>query len=399
MEEILKILQVSELNDYIKGLVERDPVLQDLWVEGEVSNLSQSVAGHLYFTLKDSGGQIRCVLFRSSLLRQSFLPKDGDSVIVHGRVGIYGAQGLYQLYVDLVQPQGVGFLHLQFEALKARLEEEGLFDQARKRLIPPFPQRIALVTSPVGAALQDILNIIKRRYPLVEVIVAPALVQGSEASESIASAMRTVSMVEGVDLLILARGGGSLEELWPFNEEVVARSIFASRIPVITGVGHETDVTIADLVADLRAPTPSAAAELAVPDRSECLARLDSWQAEMESRVEKTTASCRHRLAIQGEGLDRLSPARTIERWRGQIRNMIDSCSRLIHWRIQIEKSVFEGVISRLDALSPKAVLERGFSICRLLPGGEIVRSTRQVLSRDKIEVQVSDGVFRGTVW
>ncbi|MDP2728063.1 MAG: exodeoxyribonuclease VII large subunit, partial [Dehalococcoidia bacterium] len=260
----MQIYPVAQVTRYLKGLLEGDGLLRDLWVSGEVSNLSRSMAGHLYFTLKDTDGQLRCVFF-SEGGQLSWLA-NGSAVVAHGRVSLYEAQGSLQLYVDVVQPEGTGILHLQLEELHARLGKEGLFEESRKRPLPAFPRRIGVVTSPTGAALRDILKILSRRYPLAEVLLSPTLVQGDGAAPGIVEALRLLNDLGDADVIILARGGGSLEELWAFNEEAVVRAIHASRVPVVTGVGHETDTTLADLAADFRAPTPTAAAVAVVPD-------------------------------------------------------------------------------------------------------------------------------------
>jgi len=249
----VKVYSVTEVTGYLRELLEADNLLIDLWINGEVSNLSQSAAGHIYFTLKDEASQLRCVHFRRGRLATQM--ENGTAVAAHGRISIYEVAGALQFYVDLVQPEGVGILHLEFERLKAQLEEEGLFDTARKRQLPAFPRRIGVVTSPTGAVFSDIVNVIGRRYPLVEVVLSPTPVQGDGAAEGIVQALDALNHIEGIDLVILARGGGSLEELWAFNQEKVARAVFASKAPVISGVGHDTDFTIVDFVADLRAPT------------------------------------------------------------------------------------------------------------------------------------------------
>ena len=259
-------MTVTQVTRYVKSLLDGDYALQDLWVEGEVSNFKVTASGHAYFTLKDSEASLRCVMWRSDVRRQDMLPQDGQSVLAHGRVSVYEVAGAYQLYVDHLQPVGLGRLYLEFEALKQRLAEEGLFDPAQKRPLPPFPQRVGVVTSPTAAALRDILNVLARRYPLVQVVLSPTLVQGDQAPPQIVTAIQALNDLANIDLIIVARGGGSLEELWAFNDERVARAIAASRVPVISGVGHEVDFTIADFAADVRAPTPSAAAELAVPE-------------------------------------------------------------------------------------------------------------------------------------
>src|SRR5215210_2357791 len=261
----MNILTVSQLNAYLREALDADEILQDLWVEGEISNLSRPASGHWYFTLKEGDAQIRAACWKSYVARIPTLPTNGDAVLAHGRVSFYEAGGQLQLYVDMIRPAGVGLLHARFEELKARLDAEGLFDPSRKRELPPLPRRIGLVTSPSGAALRDILNVLGRRYPLAEVLLSGCQVQGDGAAETIVEALFAL-YDQDVDVIIVARGGGSIEDLWAFNEEIVARAVFASPVPIISGVGHETDTTIIDYVADLRAPTPSAAAELAAPD-------------------------------------------------------------------------------------------------------------------------------------
>ncbi|MER3457729.1 MAG: exodeoxyribonuclease VII large subunit, partial [Chloroflexota bacterium] len=246
-----QVWSVSALTRYIRELFDIDYRLQDVWLAGEVSNFSRATSGHVYFTLKDDSAQIRCVMWRSTVARQGYLPAHGDAVLAHGSVSVYEANGAYQLYVDALRPLGRGDLHLEFERLKTRLAAEGLFDLERKRPIPPYPRRLGLITSPNAAALRDVLNILSRRYPLVEIVFAPAAVQGAEAPPQLCAALEALNRLEGLDAILLARGGGSLEELWAFNDETVARAIAASRYPVITGIGHETDFTIADFVADL----------------------------------------------------------------------------------------------------------------------------------------------------
>jgi len=292
----MQIYRVSQITAYIKELFDSDYPLQDLWLEGEVSNYSQAASGHVYFTLKDEEAQIRCVMWRSQVERQAYLPQNGEAIIAHGRISVYEAGGRYQLYVDDIQPAGVGLLYLQFEALKERLAAEGLFDAERKRPLPPFPRRLGVVTSPTAAALKDIVNVLRRRYPVVEVVLSPTLVQGDEAPSQIVAAIEALNEHTDVDAIIVARGGGSLEELWAFNDERVARAIYASQVPVVTGVGHETDFTIADFVADVRAPTPSAAAEVAVPDRQELRGMVESWRGRlahlMRGRIEEERRTC-----------------------------------------------------------------------------------------------------------
>ncbi len=280
-------LSVTELTRHLRGLLESDALLQDVWVTGEVSNFSRPASGHLYFTIKDSGASLRCVMWRNTAMRQTFLPRDGDGIEAHGAVSIYEAGGQYQLYADLLRPAGEGALYREFLHLKAQLEAEGLFDPQRKRPIPLLPQCIGIVTSPTGAALRDMLNILLRRYPLARVVLAPTPVQGDEAPLSIIAALQNLNRAARPDVILVARGGGSIEDLWAFNHEGVARAIAASPAPVITGIGHETDFTIADFVADLRAPTPTAAAELATPDGSE----LRAGVLDLVMRLDRTAAA------------------------------------------------------------------------------------------------------------
>ena len=282
---------VAEVTRYLKDLLEFDHNLADLWVQGEVSNFSQPRSGHLYFTIKDGNSSLKCVMWRSMAQRQRYLPRDGDAIEVHGSISIYEASGQYQLYADTIRPMGEGALYQEFLRLKTQLEAEGLFDEERKRPIPDWPRRIGIVTSPTGAALRDMLNTLRRRYPLIEVIIAPSPVQGDAAPPGIVSALRSLNSTANPDVILVARGGGSIEDLWAFNDESVVRAIAASNVPVISGVGHETDFTIADFVADLRAPTPTAAAELATPDRADLMVALnDQYKRLIRATLGQTTA-------------------------------------------------------------------------------------------------------------
>ncbi|MBI3964050.1 MAG: exodeoxyribonuclease VII large subunit [Chloroflexi bacterium] len=394
----MQILTVGDVNSAVKELLESDPDLQDLWLEGEVSNASRSPAGHLYFTLKDGSSQLRCVMFRGQLAYQRLVPQNGLAIVAHGRISVYEPQGAYQLYVDLVQPQGVGLLHLQFEQLRQRLEQEGLFDPARKRPLPLFPRAIGVVTSPTGAALRDILNVLERRYPLAEVVLVPTTVQGDAAPAQIVSALQAANLHCGLDVVILARGGGSIEELWAFNDERVARAIFASRVPVITGVGHETDVTIADLVADLRAPTPSAAAELAVPDREECLVQIESFHSRLERALSGLLISRRNDLELTRRSLDRVSPAGLIARLRASIDDRLKRQVTSVNHAHALRAEQLTSQRRRLAALNPRAVLDRGYSMCWLDGEETPVRSVVQARPGLSLRVQVADGEFGAVV-
>jgi len=394
----MQIYRVSQITAYIKELFDSDYALQNLWLEGEVSNYYRAASGHVYFTLKDEDAQIRCVMWRSQVERQAYLPQDGEAIVAHGRISVYESGGRYQLYVDNIQPAGAGLLYLQFEALKERLAAEGLFDAERKRPLPPFPRRLGVVTSPVAAALRDIVNVLRRRYPLVEVVLSPTLVQGDKAPSQIVAAIKALNEHTDVDAIIVARGGGSLEDLWAFNDERVARAIYASQVPVVTGVGHETDFTIADFVADVRAPTPSAAAEVAVPDRQELRGTVESWRGRLAQLMKGRIEQGRRALQYQEQVLRRFSPQAQIDSYRQRIDDLIHSSLAGLKHRLALARERLRTLDSQLQTLSPLATLERGYAIARHLGTGEVVRSVAQVVAGDRLEVRVSDGQFESTV-
>lgn len=385
---------VSQLTAYIERLLAGDPALGDLWLEGEVSNFSRASSGHCYFTLKDAGAQIRCVMWRDDADRQGYVPTDGDQILGHGHVGVYERRGVYQLYVDQIRPVGMGDLYRQFERLKAQLEEEGLFDLERKRPLPLFPRRIGIVTSPKAAALRDILNVLSRRFPLTQVLVSPTLVQGEAAPEQIADAINLLNVRDDVDVIIVARGGGSLEELWAFNDERVARAVAASRIPVICGVGHETDFSLADFAADKRAPTPSAAAELAVPDQAAIYSRLEDFVAALTGALRDIIEERRWRLADCVRALRHLSPASDLMQSRQRIDDMMDRAEKATSHGISLRRERLDGLVGRLTAVSPEGTLERGYAIVRRTDTDAVVRSVGQVGSGDRLDVHVADGSF-----
>jgi exodeoxyribonuclease VII large subunit len=394
-----RVYSVRAITAYIKQRLEVDLTLRDLWLEGEISNWRPAPSGHVYFTLKDSDASIRCVMWRSTLPRLSYLPAgDGEAVLAHGHVSVYEPSGQYQFYVDEMEPVGLGALHAQFEQLKARLAQEGLFDEARKRPLPPFPRRIGVVTSPVGAALRDILNVLRRRYPLAEVILSPSQVQGEDAPPQIVRALGALRHLESVDVIILARGGGSLEDLWAFNDERVARAVAASPIPVVCGVGHETDFTIADFVADLRAPTPSAAAELVAPDREELARRLRVFVAQLAANTSEAIAQRRHRLAVEARTLGRLSPQARIDQRRQRVDDLGHAAQSAVAHRLALGRARLNGLSSRLSALNPEATLARGYAIVRHSADGRVVSRVGQVSTGDRLSVQVSDGEFDSVV-
>jgi len=388
---------VSQITAYIKELLDTDVTLRDLWVEGEVSNFSLSASGHIYFSLKDQEAVLRCVMWRSAAQRQNFLPRDGDSVLAHGYVSLYPSQGLYQFYVDLIQPAGVGILYMEMEQLKARLAAEGLFDEARKRSLPAFPRRIGLVTSPFGAAIRDVLRVLSRRFPLAEVVLSPTQVQGEEAPSQIVAAIEALNAYGDVDLIILTRGGGSFEELMAFNDERVVRAVAASRIPVVCGVGHEVDYTLADMAADLRAPTPSAAAERAVPDRDELLRHIRGLESRLLKAAESRLGEARRLVEKEARSLVLASPQRHIDLFRQKVDDLATRARWLLEHRFELTRTQLASQKERLLALDPQAVLERGYAIVSH-KDGPVVTSVAQVQRGDPIEVRVSDGKFGGVV-
>ncbi len=388
---------VSELTAYIRDLFEIDFRLQDVELEGEVSNFTQARSGHLYFTLKDANAQLKCVMWRSAAERLRYLPQDGDAVQVHGRISVYEAGGVYQLYADRLQLAGRGDLALAFERLKQKLADEGLFAPERKRPIPPFPRKIGIVTSADAAALRDILNVLARRWPLAQVLIAPTLVQGTEAPSQIARALQWLDGRSDVDTILIARGGGSLEDLWAFNDERVARAIFAAQHPIICGVGHEVDFTIADFVADLRAPTPSAAAELAVPDKAEVAAQVAALQTRLRaSMVDRLTIS-RRQVQAQTRQLFLLSPRRRLDSHRQRLDMLTDRLAQAMQRRLVQAQARLAVAQAQLQAVGPLATLARGYAIVRAADG-RIVRSAHQVQPDEAIEVQVIDGRFSAQV-
>jgi exodeoxyribonuclease VII large subunit len=385
---------VSQLTAHIQEILELDAELQDVWLEGEVSNLTQSSPGHLYFTLKDSAAAVNCVMWRSAAAHLGWLPQQGDAVVAHGRVSVYAARGVYQLYVDQLRPAGLGDLHARFEELRDRLRAEGLFDVERKQRCPSFPRTLGIVTSPQAAALRDVLNVLRRRYPLAQVLLAPTLVQGEQAPAQIVSALEALDGRDDVDVILLVRGGGSLEELWAFNDERVARAVADCRHPIVSGVGHETDFTIADFVADLRAPTPSAAAELAVPDQDELRQRLQAWTGQLQATMQRRQREAREALVQAQRALQRLSPQARIDTDRQRVDDLVRRGSRVLLHTLALRRSGVAGFQARLAALSPHATLQRGYAIVRQAESGMVVRSIQQVQTGDRLVIQVQDGDF-----
>ena len=378
---------VSQVATYLKDLLEADPSLSDLWVRGEVSNHVRAGSGHHYFTLRDAEGAMRCVQFRPA--RGAEFLQDGAEVLAHGRVSIYTVRGDLQFYVDMVKPEGVGALQQAFEALRRQLDSEGLFSVARKRELPPFPKRIGVVTSPTGAVIQDITNVLQRRYPLVELILAATAVQGDAAAPGIVEAIGALNLDPGIDVIIVARGGGSLEDLWAFNEEIVARAIFGSEIPVVSGVGHETDVTITDLVADVRAPTPSAAAEIVVPDRRELAAAVAGFANRLSDRASRQTTDHRMRLEQAVDRLAFLAPETRHPRQR--VEELLRAAGQALGQSLAIHRERLRSLELQLSALDPSAILSRGYAVVRG-ENGSIISSVTDLAPGDSFELALMNG-------
>ena len=387
------VFTVTALNAYLRELLETDEILQDLWVRGEISNFSQPRSGHLYFTLKDPESAMRCVMWKPSAMRLRFTPTDGMLVEAHGSVSIYPAQGQVQLYVDALRPAGEGALYQEFLRLRAQLEAEGLFDPSRKRPLPRLPKHIGVVTSATGAALHDILQTLNRRLPTLRVTVAPTSVQGVEAPAGIIAALKRLNSLPDLDLIILARGGGSIEDLWAFNDEGVARAIFASRYPVISGVGHETDFTIADFVADLRAPTPTGAAELATPiTKEELRAALQGAEAELTELINRQLEDLKQALQLAQSELRRSSPRLRILNNIQRLDELQGRLERAIQQQLQRKQNNLANASDRLASLNPQAVLKRGYAIITDQATGQIISHTRQAVPWQPVWLQVQDG-------
>ncbi|GAC1546959.1 MAG: exodeoxyribonuclease VII large subunit [Herpetosiphon sp.] len=384
----MQLLSIRSVMGYLNAVFESDPVLADIWVEGEVTGWSQSQAGHCYWTLREGDAQLRAVCFRRDAARQPQLPANGQVVLAHGSMRVYNSQ--VEIIVDTVRPAGIGLLHAQLEALKQRLEGEGLFE--RKRPLPPFPHRIGLVTSPHGAALQDLLTVLRRRWPLCEVVLSPSTVQGEDAPRQLVDALYRLYDLRP-DLIILARGGGSIEDLWAFNDEAVARAVYASPVPLITGVGHETDWTLVDFVADERAATPSVAAEKATPDvavLSEAVAQLrdrlsDALAAQIVERQRALEEQLRH--------LARRSPQQRLANDRQQVDQLVVRLSRSAHRQLERRSAMLDVALARLNPLNPRATLARGYAVVRR-PNGQVITSAHAVDAGDALLIDLRDGTL-----
>jgi exodeoxyribonuclease VII large subunit len=388
---------VGEVTTHVKALLDGDSLLSDLWVRGEVSNFVRAASGHWYWTIKDEDAALKCVMWRSRAALQAHVPANGDALLVHGEVSVYAAGGQYQLYADHVEPAGQGDLHRAFEVLKARLAAEGLFDEALKRPLPQFPRRIGVVTSPDAAALRDVCKVLTRRWPGVEVLVSPTPVQGDAAPVRIVAAIEAAGR-SGVDVIIVTRGGGSIEDLWAFNDEAVARSIAACPVPVVSGVGHETDVTIADFAADVRAATPTAAAELATPDARELLLAVDDLFGRLSRRVGDSLLRRRRDTSALERRLETSAPVRRLEIRREAVAACSARLERAAAARLRLARVDLAGLVKRMEALSPAATMARGYSRVRRLADGRTVRFAADVSDGDDLGIDVIDGTIDAVV-
>ena len=382
------VLSVTQINEYIRSQMDADPHLADVVIHGEISNYKLYPSGHHYFTLKDEGGALRCVMFKGNAFRLRFRPENGMKVLAMGKISVFPRDGAYQLYCSAMAMDGIGDLHAAFEQLKAKLNAQGLFDPAHKKQIPKYPGVIGIVTSAAGAALHDMLRILRHRYPLTRVVLLPVRVQGAEAPGEIAAAIGYANRHSLADLLIVGRGGGSIEDLWAFNDERVAYAIYESQIPVISAVGHEPDVTISDYVADLRAATPSNAAELAVPDQDGLRQTLDAMTASMATCVSRQLKAARIQLDALSASPGLQSPMGYLQQRRNTLQMLRD---RLSSGQTHQKKQRFIGCTSKLDALSPLKVLTRGYALTQRVDG-EVIRSVSQVAVQDQILVTLGDG-------
>ena len=382
------ILTVTQLTSRIKGLLEG--TFPDIWVEGEISNLTVPQSGHAYFTLKDEQSQVKAVLFRSSQRHLKFTLQHGMQVICRGRVSVYEPRGEYQIIVDYVEPRGIGALQKAYEELKAKLDREGLFALERKRPLPFLPRRIGIITSPTGAAIRDILHVIERRHPKIEILIYPVPVQGAEAPPAIIEAVQYFNREKNVDVMIVGRGGGSLEDLWAFNEEGVARAIHASRIPVISAVGHETDYTIADFVADLRAPTPSAAAEMVVESEAHLRDAMRSLEARLAAAIrlelDQRKATVQHALRLLAD------PRKRLEQFSQRVDELLGRLGLGLRHHVRRDRALLTSLTGSLDHLNPLSILSRGYSVTRNVPSGAIIRSAAEVRDGDLLRTTLHKG-------
>ncbi|MBE6792240.1 MAG: exodeoxyribonuclease VII large subunit [Ruminococcaceae bacterium] len=390
MEE-RRTITVSELNGYVKTLLESDKLLTSVYISGEISNFTNHYSsGHLYMSLKDDNALVRAVMFKGYASKLRFKPANGMKVIVRAKASLYGKDGSFQIYIESMEPDGIGALQMAYEQLKQKLAEEGLFDQSRKKPLPPFPKRVGVITSPTGAAVRDMLNVLGRRYPMAEVIFHPVLVQGEGAKGQIADALRRFNALRAADVILLGRGGGSIEELWAFNEEEVARAVAASDIPIISAVGHETDFTICDFVADMRAPTPSAAAELAVPDQNQLRHRLVQLYRLLKQDINHAVEQQEKRLTVLKSKRCLATPLFYVEEQAMRLDYLTRRFAAAGQQYLARGDRRVTAAAAKLDALSPLKVLSRGYAIATTESG--VVKSVNDVAAGDEFVLQVADG-------
>jgi exodeoxyribonuclease VII large subunit len=385
-----RIATVSQINGYVKKILDSNIILNNVWIKGEISNFKAHYSGHLYITLKDDKSVLKAVMFRSAARELRFKPEDGMKVLARGRISCYEAGGVYQLYIEEMKPDGVGELYIAYEQLRRALEEEGLFDSAHKKPIPKYPERVGVITAPTGAAVRDIINVISRRYPYAEIILYPSLVQGAEAAPNITAGIEYFNKEKLVDTMIVGRGGGSIEDLWAFNEEMVARAIYKSEIPIISAVGHETDFTIADFVADMRAPTPSAAAELSVPSQSELRNGLENCNMRMRRDLERILSLLRARL----DRMTMESPKPMIDDSRVRLDYLVKDMIQMQQKGFAARKEKLSNCAAKLNALSPLAVMSRGYAIA-MKEDGEIIKSARSLRKGTRFKLKLVNGERR----
>ncbi len=392
-----KSKSVTEINEYIKWLIDGEMQLQDIYVVGELSNFKKHTTGHCYFSLKDEKSEIRAIMFSSNARKLGFVPENGIKVIVHARVGVYAQGGSYQLYVDAMQPDGIGSLYLAYEQLKDKLSKEGLFDERYKKPIPRYPKRIGVITSPTGAAIRDIINVTKRRYPCVQLVVFPTLVQGPDAPAELTRAVEYFNISNNVDTIIIGRGGGSIEDLWAFNDEGLARAIYRSNIPVISGVGHEIDFTICDFVSDIRAATPSAAAEIATPDINDINNLLNGFNYRFSSAFKGLISSYRNKLDDLAKSKVFLKPETMLDVPKMRFFAIAEKLESSIKSLYSAKKGQFAEINGKLAMLNPMSVISRGYGAV-FKEDGSVIKSIREVNGGDIISIKISDGKLNATV-
>lgn len=392
-----QILTVSQLNDYIKAKIDSDKILQNIWLKGEISNFVHHKTGHLYFTVKDNSSLIRSLMFASSASKLPFKPENGMKVILHGRVASYVRDGIYNFYADSMEPDGIGALYIAYEQLKKKLDAEGLFRPEYKKTLPKIPSRVGVITSPTGAAVRDIINVISRRFPFAEIVIYPSLVQGDGAPPQLIAGIDYFNTHKRADVIILGRGGGSIEDLWAFNNEALARAVFASRIPIISAVGHETDFTICDFVADRRAPTPSAAAELAVPETAELQRKISNIVGRMATLVESSLGVKRKTLVSLAESKVLRDPVHVLDEKKTRLIFDTDKLENAMKLYTAQKKTKLERSASKLEALNPLSVLLRGFSAV-FKEDGKLIKSVNDTAVGDPLRLRTADGTITATV-